>query len=254
MMLSLEPAGVGIGITIVLAAVAVVAGALTRPAGALAAAFGSVIVLLAGFPYLALLALFVLASSLATRYGFEEKKRRKVQEGRAGERGISNVLAHIVIPTALVTAAALRPAQFSPLLLALTYTSAIAFGAADTFASEFGVLSDRARSILSGRPVPPGTNGGVSIRGELYALLGAAVTGVVGGGLGWFDGVGMSGLFVVVGGATAAGFVACQVDSLLGELGENRGYLGKGSVNFLGMLSAVVFAAGLYLALGGRAG
>ncbi|MHB8352130.1 MAG: DUF92 domain-containing protein [Thermoplasmata archaeon] len=252
MLLSLELAGAGIGVTIVLAAVAVAAGALTRPAGALAAGFGSVIVVLGGFPYLALLALFVLASSLATRYGFEEKKRRKLQEGKVGERGITNVLAHIVIPTSLVIGAALRPAQISPTLLALTYTSAIAFGAADTFASEFGVLSDRARSILTGRPVAVGTNGGVSARGELFALLGAAVTGTVGGALALLSGSGGSSLALLIGGSTAAGFAACQVDSVLGELFENHGYLSKGSVNFLGMLSAVVMAVGLFVAAGGH--
>ncbi|MCI4333284.1 MAG: DUF92 domain-containing protein, partial [Thermoplasmata archaeon] len=47
-----------------------------------------------------------------------------------------------------------------------------------------------------------------------------------------------------------AGFVGCQVDSILGETLENRGYLTKGSTNFFGMLAAVGVAAGLLLAFG----
>lgn len=252
MVLSLELAGVGIGVTILLAAGAVVAGSLTRPAGALAAVFGSVIVVLAGFPYLALLALFVLASSLATRYRFEEKRRRQVQEGRFGERGISNVLAHILIPTALVLAASAAPGGFPSGLLPLAYTGAIAFGSADTFASEFGVLAGSARSLLTGKPVPPGTNGGISARGELFALLGGGLTGIVGATLLYVGGAGAADLLLVAGGAALAGFLGCQVDSLLGELGENRGYLGKGGVNFLGMLSSVGIAVVLYAGAGGR--
>ena len=47
-----------------------------------------------------------------------------------------------------------------------------------------------------------------------------------------------------------AGFLGCQVDSVLGETLENRGYLSKGSTNFLGMLGAVAIAAGILHAAG----
>ncbi|MCI4337829.1 MAG: hypothetical protein L3J72_00785, partial [Thermoplasmata archaeon] len=50
--------------------------------------------------------------------------------------------------------------------------------------------------------------------------------------------------------ALIAGFLGCQVDSLLGALLENRGWLTKGSTNFLGMLSSIVFALLLFRGLG----
>ncbi len=245
MVLSWEYAAVGVAATGLLAAAAVAAGALTRPAGALAAVFGSVIVILAGFPYLALLILFVAASSLATRYGFQEKKRRAVQEGSAGERGVDNVLAHIVLPTALVVVSASAPAVLPSALLAFLYAGAISFGAADTFASEFGVLAGRARSILTFKPVPAGTNGGISLLGELWAFVGAATTATVGFLL--FDAFAAPrfSVLLLIAGVTAAGFLACQVDSVLGETLENRGYLSKGGTNLLGMLSAVLIALAL---------
>jgi len=242
---------IGIVATGALALGAVVARALTPVAGLVAALFGAVIVVFAGFPYLALLILFVAASVLATRYRFEEKRRQNLQEGSAGERGVSNVVAHIIIPTGLAAAGGISPPLLGPSATALLFASALAFGGADTFASEFGVLSGHARSILTGRRVAPGTNGGVSARGELFALVASATTALVGLGLFLAFGTPLANpsLFVLT--VVAAGFVACQVDSILGETLENRGLLTKGSTNFLGMLSAVAFAAAVLTLAGG---
>ena len=244
------PAVIGIVATLAMALGAVLGRALTPRAGAVAAVFGIVIVVFAGFPFLALLALFVAVSSLATRYRFADKQRQHVQEGRAGERGVSNVIAHIVIPTALAVAGGVWPSVFPAAVTALLFASALAFGAADTLASEIGVLSGRARSILSGRPVPPGTNGGVSRNGQLAALAASVATALVGLALFWVFGTPLPNLLLFVLVVTAAGFVACQVDSVLGELFENRGVLTKGTTNFLGMLSAVAFAAAVLVCAG----
>jgi uncharacterized protein (TIGR00297 family) len=250
--LPLLPAAIGVAVTICLAAGAVLGGALTRAAGLIATGFGIVVVVVGGFPFLALLILFVVASVLATRYGFEEKKRRNVHEGIHGERGVSNVLAHIVAPTALVVGGALAEPWLSAPTVTVLYTGALAFGAADTFASEFGVLAGRARSILTLRPVPAGTNGGVSALGETWAFIGALATSGVGYGLFLGFRTPTVGVLPFVVSATAAGFLGCQVDSVLGETLENRGYLTKGSTNFLGMVSGILFAL-LFLVLTGGA-
>ena len=251
-MLGLLPGLIGILATALLAAGAVYARALTPGAGLVAALFGAAIVVLAGFPYLALMILFLASSVAATRYRFEEKRARKLQEGKSGERGISNVLAHILIPTALADAGGIRPALLPRTAVAVLYTGALSFGTSDTFASEFGVLAGRARSILSGREVPPGTNGGISARGEAFAAAGAATTGFVGIGLFAVFGRLPSGASLFLAAAVIAGFLGCQLDSVLGESLENRGLLTKHGVNFLGMLGAVLIAAGIY-ALGGGA-
>ncbi|MGP8075944.1 MAG: DUF92 domain-containing protein [Thermoplasmata archaeon] len=241
----------GIFATALLALAAVLSRALTPLAGAVAAVFGVVIVVYAGFPYLALLILFVGASALATRYRFEEKRRQNLQEGRGGERGVSNVISHIIIPTGLAVMGGLSSPLLHPATTALLFASALAFGGADTFASEFGVLAGRATSILTGRPVPPGTNGGVSARGEVFALLASVTTALAGFGLFLAFGSPLPNPVLFVLTVTAAGFVACQVDSVLGETLENRGILTKGSTNFLGMLAAVAFAAVVLLLSGG---
>lgn len=242
-------AAIGVGATVGLSALAVVGRALTPAAGAVAAAFGIVIVLLAGYPFLGLLVLFVGLSALATRFRFEEKRRRGVQEGSSGERGISNVVAHIVIPTALAIGSVFHVPRGST--VAVLYASALAFGVSDTLASEFGVLSGKARGILSGRPVEPGTNGGVSAIGTTFGLAGSALTAVVALPLFLLFSAPVGSVSVFLVAVTVAGFFGCQVDSILGEWLENRGLLSKGGVNFSGMLAAVGIALAIVALTGG---
>jgi uncharacterized protein (TIGR00297 family) len=249
-MLPLLPAVVAILATVALALGATLARALTVAAGVVAAVFGAIIVVFAGYAFLALLILFVVASVLATRYRFADKQARNVQEGQHGERGIANVVAHILVPTALAIAAGWNPPLLATPTVAVLYAAALAFGASDTFGSEFGVLAGRARSILTGRVVPSGTNGGVSATGELWAAIGALTTGVVGYALYLLFGTSTPPGAILVGVAALAGFLGCQVDSVLGETLENRGFLTKHSTNLLGMISAVAIAAGLLAGLG----
>jgi uncharacterized protein (TIGR00297 family) len=248
--LGLIPAAFGIIFTVALAVAAVAARALTPAAGVVATAFGTVIVVLVGFPFLALMILFVVGSVLATRFRIEEKRRKNVQEGTAGERGISNVVAHIVIPTGLAIGGGWMPPLIPTPTLTVLYASALAFGAADTFGSELGVLAGTARSILTLRPVAPGTNGGVSAVGEAWAFVGAAITAIIGFSLFRLFATSLPSSEVFIGAVVIAGFLGCQVDSVLGEVLENRGYLTKGSTNFFGMLSSVAIAAAIVTVAG----
>ncbi len=245
---------ISVGVTVALGIAAAYAKVLTPYAALLAAVFGIVIVLVGGPSYLAMLILFVLGGSLATRYGWEEKKARKVSEGKAGERGVRNVLSHILVPLGLVLVGPLSILGALPQnLVPFVYVAALACGTADTFASEFGVLSGKAVSILGTGPVKAGTNGGISFGGELWALLGSLVTVAAGAGIFYtFGGLVELPTSVVLwfAGGTFLGFLGCQIDSLLGATLENRGYLGKGSVNFLAMLFTALIALGMYLLWG----
>lgn len=249
-MLPLTLSIIGVAITCVLSVGAIQTGALTLLAGVVAAGFGAFIVVIGGFPYLALLVLFVVASVLATRYQFEDKRRKNVQEGTHGERGLANVLAHIMVPAGLVAAGWALPNILRPATIALLYASALAFGAADTFASEFGVLAGRARSVLTWKPVTAGTNGGVSALGEAWAFVGAFTTALVAGALFYAFHQPSPPLGTLLFGVTFAGFLGCQVDSVLGETLENRRYLSKGGTNLFAMLLTVLIAGGFLVAFG----
>lgn len=239
--------GIGLGVTFALCVASVLTHALTPAAAVLAALFGLVIITVGGPAYLALLVLFVIGGTLATRYAFDEKLARKVSEGKRGERGVSNVLAHIIVPLGIVLLLPFPDLLSTQGLAPFVYTSALACGASDTFASEFGVLSGKAYSILGRGPVAAGTNGGVSLVGEVWAFVGSLLTVVVGGVL--FEVLGVSlpaNLLLFFVGATVLGFVGCQIDSVLGETLENRGYLTKGRTNFLAMLFAALIALGVF--------
>jgi uncharacterized protein (TIGR00297 family) len=252
--LPLTEAAIGVAVTCILSAGAVRAGALTLVASIVATVFGSFIVIVGGFPYLALLVLFVVASVLATRFRFEDKRRKNVQEGTHGERGLANVLAHVLVPAGLVAVGYALPSLLSPSTTAFLYTAALAFGASDTFASEFGVLAGHARSMLTGKPVTPGTNGGISALGEAWAFVGAFTTALIGGGLFLLFRQPAPPLGTWLLGVTLAGFLGCQLDSLIGETLENRSYLSKGGTNLLAMTFTVLIAATFLIALGAGPG
>lgn len=254
MVLPLIQSVIGIAVTIVLSAGAVRAGALTLFAGVVSTSFGAFIVVIGGYPFLALLVLFVVASVLATRYRFEDKRRKNVQEGTHGERGVANVLAHVIVPSGLVAIGWLFPAILPAASAAFLYTAALAFGAADTFASEFGVLAGRARSLLTGKLVTPGTNGGVSALGQAWAFVGAFTTALIGAGLFRLFDYSESPFGTYLLGVTIAGFLGCQVDSVLGETLENRRLLTKGSTNLIAMFLTVLIAWGLLVAFGSGVG
>lgn len=254
MVLPLSDSVIGIAVTCVLATGAIRTEALTLFAGLVAIGFGSFIVVVGGFSYLALLVLFVVASTLATRYRFEEKRRQNLQEGTHGERGVTNVLAHIITPCGLLAVGWGFPHLLTGSATAFLYASALAFGAADTFASEFGVLTGRARSLISRKPVPPGTNGGVSALGEAWAFVGAFTTALVGAGLFYVFSQPIPPIGTFLLGVTVAGFLGCQVDSVLGETLENRHWLTKGGTNLAAMLITVGIAWGLLVAMGAGTG
>jgi uncharacterized protein (TIGR00297 family) len=139
--------------------------------GAVAGALVGTICMAAGWSWGALLlSLFVSASALS-RIG-EVKKATRVDSvvEKGGERDAGQVLANGGV---FAIAALGQLASPSPLWLAIG-AGAIAASTADTWATEVGTLVTRdPASILSGKRVPPGTSGGVTVAGSLAAVAGS---------------------------------------------------------------------------------
>jgi uncharacterized protein (TIGR00297 family) len=249
----LEVAAVG-----VLAAASLRKGVLTS-GGALAAfAIGSAIVLQTNVLWLLLLLILLGLAASLTSFRFEEKRERSVAEKRGGRRGARNVLANGLPPT-LAAAAAPTLGTFlgSPAPAALAFASGVAVSAADTAASEVGSLADQVILVTTLKPVPPGTDGGVSREGQAAALGAALVTGI--GGIlllgvapalipGAEAALPPTATAVLV--VTAAGFAGCQVDSLLGATLEVGRLVTKQEVNLVaiafGTVAGLVAGATLY--------
>ena len=119
--------------------------------------------------------------------------------------------------------------------------SAVSVAASDTLASEIGSLDPRTRIITTLEAVPAGTNGGMSPTGTLAAFYGALLIAVVSSILGAINGDGTP-LAIFFPALILFGWVGCQVDSILGAILENRGFLGKHSVNFISTLSGSLMA------------
>lgn len=225
--------------------------------GSLAAfVVGMVIGIFGDVTWLFLLLFFLLSSFLATRYRFAVKKAMGVQEGVRGERRSTNVFANGMALMAVAVLSLVLRNEFPKHISGLIFLSALSVAGADTLASEIGVLSRRTVLITDGKPVPPGTDGGVSVLGQLCALGAAAYTAIVG----WIVLSYLAGFFNLIPSMPQApvyllipiaiGFLGCQIDSVIGATLERRGILNKKTNNLISTVFGAVLAYLLLVALG----
>ncbi|MEW6070246.1 MAG: DUF92 domain-containing protein [Candidatus Thermoplasmatota archaeon] len=203
--------------------------------GCLAAFFiGLVIGILGSLLWLLMLLIFLISSFLATKFKFEYKKSRGVQEGIRGERRIKNVIANGSVPVIIVILKYFLALDNT--FATILFLTAIAVAAADTLASEIGVLADKTYLITNLRKrVAAGTNGGVSILGTSAALFASFYVASIGCLL---CGILSIELFIV---PLLLGFLGCNIDSLLGATLE-KGILTKGMVNYISIATSTLIA------------
>jgi len=183
---------------------------------------------------------YLALGSLVTRLGLKEKSARGLAEGRGGRRGPENVWGSAMVGCALALVAPhAPPAAVAPLLLA--FAASFSAKLADTFGSEIGKRWGRRTVLITTlRPVPPGTEGAVSLEGTAASLIGAVLMGLVLGGLGFLRG--SADLAVVV----AAGMAATLLESLVGATLQRRWrWLSNELVNGLQTLLAALLALAL---------
>lgn len=198
---------------------------------------GLTVSLLGHWTWLVVLFVFLVIGSVATKWRIDEKRALSLEEANEGLRGWRNVLANGGAVSIVAIYNYLSPGEEWIYFAAV---SSISVALSDTLASEIGSLDIRTRSITTLQSVPAGTNGGMSPTGTIAAFLGALTIAFVGVLLSPNDlSISNNHLFILL---TVIGWLGCQVDSLLGALLENRGYLGKHSVNFLATFSGVLMA------------
>jgi uncharacterized protein (TIGR00297 family) len=183
---------------------------------------------------------YLALGSLVTRLGLKEKSARGLAEGRGGRRGPENVWGSALVGCALALVAAHAPqAALAPLLLA--FAASFSAKLADTFGSEIGKRWGRRTVLITSlRPVPPGTEGAVSLEGTAASLGGAVLMALVLGSLGFCRGP--SDLAVVV----VAGMAATLLESLVGATLQRRWrWLSNELVNGLQTLLAALLALAL---------
>lgn len=200
--------------------------------GAISAAPVGVAISLAGWDCAAMLFLFFVSGSLATKFNARALRLRRVAKAREATanpdmsvaarpdvmptdndakvgRGALQVLATAGIPALLCAVRAPEPGWYDAVLVYF------ACCAGDTFASEFGQLSrSRPRLITTFETVTAGQDGGVSLLGTAASALGGALIGAVGG------------TWATVALGAFSGWAGSMIDSLLGALLQAPGAAG----------------------------
>lgn len=201
-------------------------------------------VVLGDYGWFAVLISFFAVGGLSTKFRYEEKRRRGLAQENEGARGSGNVFANSAVALlAVIGATASAHIGLPESLFRFAFTGAIAAAMSDTLSSEIGGLFDTPRLITTLKPVPPGTDGGITWQGELAGLFGAGIVAVI--ATGFFE-LTLVGAGIVV----LAGVVGMTVDSLLGATVEGT-LLDNMSVNFLATLAASLAAIALSLATSG---
>ena len=180
---------------------------------------GIVLIFSAGTNWLLLIILFLVMSLLATKYSKKYKMSLGEFEGR---RTSKNVISNGVVACFM--------AAFGGYYLPFVggFIGAIATATADTLASEIGVLDQNPRLITTFQKVNPGTNGAVSVLGTAVGMAGAAVIGIAAYFLGIMPNA-LSAILVSI----ISGTVGCFMDSILGALFENQGWITNEHVNLI---------------------
>ena len=201
-----------------------------------AALIGIILIVFADARWFLIMLAFFILGSIATRYKYEFKTKIGVEQGRSGARGYRNVFANGI---AAAAAAVLYGVFVRPEFIVL-YIGCVATATADTLASEIGVTGGTPYMITTLKNVPIGTNGGVTMTGELVALAGGFVVCFVALLLNV-----ITPTMLLL--CTIAGFVGTNIDSIIGATLENRGYVGNAGTNLCATMGGGAFAMAMFL-------
>jgi len=170
-----------------------------------------------GLSWFIIVAVFFTLGVAFTWYQYEYKRKMGSAQEKGGARNWPNILANGGMASIFAVANFLSAGP----AFAVLFLGSISTSAADTVATELGLLSERTPTLIThpGKPVPPGTSGGVTSLGFAGALLASTVIGV------------MAMLMNVVAGGLPAlavsvvgGLVGASADSLMGATLQRRGF------------------------------
>lgn len=240
----LQPWLVAFGLNAVLIAVAQRLPLLTPAGWVHAAALGTVLWgCLGPRGWLAVVA-YLLLGSLVTRLGFRSKQARGLAEARGGRRGPENVWGSAATGALLAMAISLWP-QHRALLL-LGFAASFAAKLADTFGSEIGKRWGRHTWLITSlRPVPPGTEGAISLEGTAASFGGGLLMALLVLALGLLPFGAASGWATLL--VAAVALLATLLESCIGATLQGRlPWLSNELVNALQTAIAAVLAIALW--------
>lgn len=204
---------------------------------------GIILIVFADVWWFFVILVFMMVGSAATRYRFEYKSSLGAAESHGGVRGYVNVFSNLLVGTAAAVLFGLAGQVGSTagqVMCTALFVGSVATAAADTFAGEIGMTTSAPVLITTFEIVPRGTNGGITLGGEIAACIGSlAVAGAA-----CVMGVITLPMLAV---CTLAGFIGTNIDSLVGATLENRGYIGNAGTNLIATLGGGLFALVFFL-------
>jgi uncharacterized protein (TIGR00297 family) len=192
-----------------------------------------------GAPGYAVVFFYLIAGSAVTKLGYARKKALGIAEKRGGARGPANLWGSAL--TGLVCAFGYLW-QPNPLWL-VAYVASFSTKLSDTAASEVGKTYGKSTYLITTlKPVPPGTEGAVSLEGTLAGIAASIVISVLGWAIGLISPIGI--LWCVI-----AAFIATTIESLLGTV-QDQLKLSNEVVNGINTAIGALSAWGLALLFG----
>ncbi len=212
-------------LSLVLALISTKAGAVDESGLLSATLVGTVVIIFTDIRFFLILLAFHAIGSAATKYMYRVKYERGIAEPAGGARGYVNVFSNS-LPALFF---AINYGFYGIDAFKLAFVASIATALGDTMASEIGKTSEKVYLITNFRRVKPGTNGGVSLKGEIAAVVGCLLVPLLALAMGMIT-------LPYVPVAFLASLVGVHIDSLLGATLEERGLLNNAGVNFLATL------------------
>jgi len=211
---------IGLAGSMAIAGAAYWKGALSRSGFVAAVVLGTLLYAVSDLMWFGSLIAFFISSSLLSKV----KRRRKLEAERHYEKSGARDAGQVTANGGIALIAAIGYALYPHIAWWYAYIGALAAVNADTWATELGGLSrSQPRSIISGRPVQPGTSGGVTLAGLMASLAGGCFIGASAYALYWLSGGEAAHPVISLGdmqqmwwAAGAAGILGSLLDSWLG--------------------------------------
>ncbi len=206
-----------LGVVLLFALVAIASKAIDK-GGFLASVFvGYSILMGGGWTWFAVIATFFTLGVGFTYYKYEYKESLGSAQEKGGARNWPNIIANGGVAAVL----GICELIFGGSVFAIMYLGAMAAAAADTVATEVGLLSHSSPRLITNlrMRVSPGTSGGVTALGFIGSLMASLVIGILALAVGVAGG-GMRLIAV----ALFGGIVGSLGDSLLGADVQRKGH------------------------------
>ncbi len=208
-----------------------------------ASLLGVLIIVFSELFWFILLLTFFILGGVFTKFKYKYKESIGLAQSKGGVRSYENVFSNSTAALILAICYGIYP-QHAELII-FAYLGTVATATGDTLASEIGTTAhSQPIMITTLKPTQTGVDGAVSVLGEIAALLGSMVIGLLPVLFGRVDHI-----FLALAVTTAGGFLGTNVDSLLGATLQKRGLLSNSGVNFVATFAGAIISGALYLLL-----